>query len=244
MGRIFLTAGLMSLLAACASKPAVAPASAARPAPPTSKQTTGLEAATDSIRIYERDTIDPENSMPTIGGYVRVHAPLDVALQVATEFNDYKDLNPQYIEQSTVIDKPGDSTDVYLRVPTVIHEYVWAVVRFKPVAASTGYAYRGDEVKGNLDDLRIYWRIVPNGDDVIAQFEFLADPHLPLPRAWIVPEVREGVRIILDRYRNKAEARARFGQFAQQGGAVQAGRGTSFDFDDDPLAPPKAAPED
>ncbi len=248
MGRHLLAAGLLSLATACASKPPIAPvASAARPAPPTSKQTTGLEGATDSIRIYERDTVDPENSMPTIGGYVRVHAPLDVALQVATEFDDYKDLNPQYIEQSTVVDKPGDSTDLYLRVPTVIHEYVWAVVRFKPVPTPTGYAYRGDEVKGNLDDLRIYWRIVPvhgpNGDDVIAQFEFLADPHLPIPRAWIVPEVREGVRIILDRYRNKAQARA--GQFAQQAGdPVQAGEG-SVDFDDDPLAaPPNAAPTD
>jgi len=210
VSRTVLTAGLLSVVAAaCAAKPAVAPApSAARPAPPTSAKTTGLEEATESIRMYERDTVDPENNMPTVGGYVRVHAPLDVALQVATEFGDYKDLNPQYIEQSTVVDKPGDATDVYLRVPTVIHEYVWAVVRFKPVTTPTGYAYRGDEVKGNLDDLRIYWRIVPNGGDVVAQFEFLADPHLPIPRAWIMPEVREGVRIILNRYRNKAESRA------------------------------------
>jgi len=210
VGRPLLTAALLSLVGAgcAATRPPVAAPSGARPAPPTSAKTTGLEEATESIRMYERDTVDPENDMPTVGGYVRVHAPLAVALQVATEFGDYKDLNPQYIDQSTVVDKPGDATDLYLRVPTVIHEYVWAVVRFKPVPTPTGYAYRGDEVKGNLDDLRIYWRIVPSGDDVVAQFEFLADPHLPLPHAWILPEVREGVRIILNRYREKAEARA------------------------------------
>lgn len=231
---VLLSLGVLA--AGCASsKPPAAPiANAARPAPPTSPKTTGLEEATESIRMYERDTVDPDNSMPTVGGYVRVHAPLDVALQVATEFGDYKDLNPQYIEQSTVVDKPGASTDLYLRVPTVIHEYVWAVVRFKPVPTSTGYAYRGDEVQGNLDDLRIYWRIIPNGDDVVAQFEFLADPHLPIPRAWIIPEVREGVRIILDRYRHKAQARARNNQLAQEPPAQI--------VDDEPLEQ-KAAPD-
>ena len=171
---------------------------------------TGLEDATDTIRVYERDTTDPENSMPTVGGYVRVHAPIDVAYEVATRFGEIKDLNPNYIEQSTVVDRePSKGTaDVYLKVPTVIHEYVWAVVRFKPVKTTSGYAYRGDEVEGNLDDLRIYWRLVPNGSETIAQFEFLADPHLPIPRPWILPEVREGVRIILNQFRKKAEQRA------------------------------------
>ncbi len=92
----------------------------------------------------------------------------------------------------------------------MIGEYVWAVVRFKPVHTAVGYAYRGDQVEGNLDDLRIFWRIVPSGpNETIAQFEFLADPHLPIPRPWILPEVREGVRIILSRFRQKAEAASR-----------------------------------
>ena len=38
----------------------------------------------DRVRGLDREleftsvTVDPENAMPTIGGYVRVHAPLDV----------------------------------------------------------------------------------------------------------------------------------------------------------------------
>ncbi|HEX4516176.1 MAG TPA: SRPBCC family protein [Polyangiaceae bacterium] len=184
------------------------------PSSPTARMApnavTGLEDATDTIRIYERDTVDPESAMPTMGGYVRVHAPLDVAFAVATRFGEIKDLNPEYIEQSTVVDRQPalGVADVYLKVPTVIHEYVWAVVRFKPVRTNVGYAYRGDEIEGNLDDLRIYWRLVPSGGETIAQFEFLADPHLPIPRPWILPEVREGVRIILDRFRKKAERAA------------------------------------
>ncbi|HEY1958490.1 MAG TPA: SRPBCC family protein [Polyangiaceae bacterium] len=196
---------------ACASAPQVRVARPVVPSPPQTRVVTGLEDATDVVKIYEHDTVDPDNDMPTVGGYVRVHAPLSVAYAVATRFGDYQDLNPEYIEQSTVVDRQPDLdvTDLYLKVPTVIHDYVWAVVRFRPVRKDAGgYAYRGDEVRGNLDDLRIFWRIVPAGADTIAQFEFLADPHLPLPRAWILPELREGVRIILNRYRQKTEAAA------------------------------------
>ncbi len=172
---------------------------------------TGLEDANDVVKMYEHDSVDPENAMPTVGGYVRVHAPLATAYDMATRFGEYKDLNPEYIDQSTVVDKQPaiHATDLYLKVPTVIGDYVWAVVRFKPVASSVGFSYRGDQVDGNLDDLRIFWRIVPDGADAtIAQFEFLADPHLPIPRAWILPEVREGVRIILNRFREKTERAA------------------------------------
>lgn len=158
--------------------------------------------------MYEHESVAPDNSMPTVGGYVRVEAPLDVAFAMATRFGEYRDLNPSYIEQSTVVGRNPHThtTDLYLKVPTVIHEYVWAVVRFKPVRTKVGFAYRGDAIDGNLDDLRIYWRIVPEGDHTVAQFEFLADPHLPIPRAWILPELREGVRMILERYRDKTEA--------------------------------------
>ena len=197
------------VLCACAAHSAPR-ASAPIPSAPQTRVATGLEDATEIVKMYDHDSVDPENSMPTVGGYVLVHAPLATSLAVATRFGDYKDLNPEYIEQSTVVDKwPAlGATDLYLKVPTVIGDYVWAVVRFKPVATREGYAYRGDQVEGNLDDLRIFWRIVPFGSSTIAQFEFLADPHLPIPRAWIVPEVREGVRIILDRFRKKAEAAA------------------------------------
>jgi len=199
------------ILAGCVAAPPRPPAPPA-PSPPQARVVTGLEDATYQVKMYEHDTVDPENSMPTVGGYVRVRAPMAVAYAVATRFGEYRDLNPDYIEQSTVVDRRPeiDATDLYLKVPTVIHDYVWAVVRFRPVhAGPAGVSYRGDEVQGNLDDLRIFWRLVPVGrGEVIAQFEFLADPHLPIPRAWIMPEVREGVRIILTRYRQKAELAA------------------------------------
>ena len=208
--RAVLTVAFAIAATACApAKPAVVPhvTAAAVPAAPTSKATTGLEGATDQVKVYVHDTVDPESSMPTVGGIVRVHAPLDVAYAVAMRFDEYKELIPD-VEQSTVVDKHPEisATDLYLRIPTFSHDYVWAVIRFRPAGA---YAYRGDQVQGNLDDLRIHWRLVPDGPrGSIAQFELLADPHMPIPRAWLLPELRDGVRIMLERFRTKAERAA------------------------------------
>lgn len=168
-----------------------------------------------TAETYVRETTDPESSMPTVGGWVRVHAPLAVAYAMAVRFGEIKDLDPD-IEQSTVVDKHTqrsdgyDATDVYLRIPTYLHEYVWAIVRFRPVVqagdpAVVGFAYRGDRVSGNLDDLRISWRLVPAGADTLAQIELMADPKLPLPRAWLIPQLRAGVRVMLNRFRAKTE---------------------------------------
>jgi len=208
MGAVKRLAAL-AIVVGCASRPqpaVVAPLP--HPSAPTEVVATGLEDATEIVKMYDHDSVDPINAMPTVGGYVRVRAPIAVAFEVATRFGEYKELNPEYIEQSTVVDRHTESnaTDLYLKVPTVIGEYIWAVVRFTPVRSRVGYAYRGYQVQGNLDDLRIYWRIIPAGpSETIAQFEFLADPHLPIPRPWILPEVREGVRIMLTRFRAKAE---------------------------------------
>lgn len=208
------------LVAGCAATPgsvtsthAIAPnvvTATPSPAPPPRE-------VTSTASTYIRRTTDPESSMPTVGGWVRVHAPLRDAYAVALRFGEIKDLDPD-IEQSTVVDKhttAGDgyeATDVYLRIPTFMKEYVWAIVRFRPVTLGpnpdvSGFAYRGDEVNGNLDDLRISWRLVPDGEgETLAQIELLADPKLPLPRAWLLPQLREGVRIMLNRFRAKTES--------------------------------------
>lgn len=207
---VFALTFAASAMACSAAPPPAVPrtaAAVAAPAAPTSTATTGLERATDEVKVYLHDTVDPDSSMPTVGGYVRVHAPLDVAYAVAMRFDEYKDLIPD-VEQSTVVDKhtEGSATDLYLRIPTFSHDYVWAVIRFRPAGA---YAYRGDQIEGNLDDLRIHWRLLPDGDGgSIAQFELLADPHMPIPHAWLLPELRAGVRIMLERFRAKAELAA------------------------------------
>jgi hypothetical protein len=189
-----------------APSPMPAPAPTEAPAPTLSR----IDTATGVVTVYDRRTVGPESPMRTAGGVVRVRAPFDVAYEVAKDFSAYRELNPDYIEQSTIVDKQGDATDVYVRVPTVLGDYVWAIARFHPVPAKEGVAYRADMVSGNAVDLRIYWRLVPRGpDEVVGQFELMANPDLPFPRAWVLDEVKDGVRIILENFRDKTERRAR-----------------------------------
>ncbi|CAN5515339.1 hypothetical protein BH09MYX1_BH09MYX1_41970 [soil metagenome] len=214
MRRTIAAVVAIAILGGCAPGRGVnAPNAAPKPLPAALPKPSDRANVTETATTCVHPTVDPESSMPTVGGWVRVHASLSEAYAIAIRFGEIKELNP-YIEQSTVVDKHPEieATDVYLRIPTFLHEYVWALIRFRPVSTGpdpsvTGYAYRGDEIDGNLDDLRIDWRLVPDGSgDTLAQIELLADPRLPLPRGWLIPELREGVGIMLDRFRTKAEA--------------------------------------
>jgi len=208
-----MRAAMFLVLIACAAPktPAVtphAPAPSIFGGPP-------IESASYETTIYSHPTTRPNNSLPTAGGIVRIRAPIDVALSAALEFKNIYELNP-WIEKSVVVAKDGDTTDVYITVPTVIEQNIWAVVRFRPVKVDTGYAYRGDMIEGNLDDLRIFWRLVAAGpNETYGQFELLADPALPLPTAWVVRDTRDGVHIMLERFRYKVEGRVpeHFGDF-------------------------------
>ena len=177
--------------------------------PPVEYAGPAIESATYSVRIYSHPSTDPENSLPTAGGIVRIRAPMQTAYEAAVDFKNIYQLNP-YIETSAVVGIEGDATDVYIRVPTVIGEYVWAVVRFRPIKVEGGgWACKGQMIQGNLDDLRIFWRLVPNGpNETLGQFELLADPALPLPRSWVTRDTKDGVHIMLERFRYKVEARS------------------------------------
>lgn len=191
------------------ASPSVAPSPMPAPAPTEGPTVSRIDTATGVVNVYDRRTVGPESPMRTAGGVVRVRAPFEVAYEVAKDFGAYRELNPDYIEQSTIVDKQGDATDLYIRVPTVLGDYVWAIARFHPVPAKEGVAYRADMQSGNAVDLRIYWRLVPRGpEEVVAQFELLANPDLPFPRAWVLNEVKDGVRIILENFRDKTERRA------------------------------------
>lgn len=192
--------GGLPALAAPAAAPTPDPAEAARPP---------LATATSRVAMYSLPAADGDGSLPTAGGLVRVRAPLTVALAAATDFRHIVDLNP-YVERSVVVRKEGDETDVYLRVPTVTNEHIWAIIRFRPVPVAEGVAFRGRLVRGNLDDLRVFVHVAPAGkEEAVCRFELLAAPSMPLPRSWIVRDTRDGVHIMLERFRRRTEEAAR-----------------------------------
>lgn len=170
--------------------------------------------ATYAIQAYQRAT---DRSLPMAGAIVRVRAPFAIAKEIAADLRDLRQLNP-YIEKSVVVAKEGATTDVYLRVPTVTDESIWAIVRFTPAPSKDAFVLRGAMVRGNLDDLRVVVRVAPAGpDESVGSLEVLADPAMPVPRSWVIRDTRAGVELMLERFRARAERAARVRRAAANG---------------------------
>lgn len=214
-----LLLGFSALAVACGAPPVVvgpadSPDPLPSPRPAASTKPSPVPEPTYAIQTYQRAT---DRSLPMAGAIVRVRAPFAVAKEIATDLRDLRQLNP-YIEKSVVVAKEGATTDVYLRVPTVTDESIWAIVRFVPAPSKEGFVMRGAMVRGNLDDLRVVVRVDPAGpDESVGSLEVLADPAMPVPRSWVIRDTREGVALMLDRYRARAERAARIRRAAASG---------------------------
>ncbi len=158
-----------------------------------------MENATYEVTTHLRASEGSE--LPTAVSRVRIRAPIADVFAEALRFKRYWELISPYLESSTVVAKEGDATDVYVRGLSILH--LWAVLRFKPVDT---YAYKGTMVDGNLDDLMIAWRLVPAGpNETIAQIEMFADPPFMVPRKFLARFSRNGVCIMLARFRSHVE---------------------------------------
>jgi hypothetical protein len=160
-----------------------------------------IRKATYSINVYTHPTTD--RSLDTTGGILRVHAPIDRAIQALFDFKDVLQIGATTVK---LVEQHGDVRDVYVRVETVVPDYfIWTLIRFEPENTKDGFVYRGQQIDGNLDDLRIFWRLVPVGDETLARFELLGVPGIPLPRKWIMRDTRRGVLQVLESFRGVLE---------------------------------------
>jgi hypothetical protein len=188
----------------CASTPhAVGPAPA--PPPPVVIVDDGPDIRTAKYEplYYTHATREPSSSIDTTGGIVRVRAPLAKAIETIMDFKHAIPLDASVDATVKVVAQEGTTRDVYVRVPTIIPDYfVWTLIRFEPTdEGDRGFVFRGRQIDGNLDDLRIYWRLVADGDETLARFELLGIPALPLPKKWILRDTKKGVVHVLDKFR-------------------------------------------
>lgn len=160
-----------------------------------------IHTANYSVNIYTHPTTD--RSLDTTGGILRVRAPIDQAIQALFDFKDVLQIGATTVK---LVEQHGDVRDVYVRVETVVPDYfIWTLIRFEPENTSEGFVYRGQQIDGNLDELRIFWRLVPVGDETLARFELLGIPSIPLPRKWILRDTRRGVFQVLESFRGVLE---------------------------------------
>lgn len=160
-----------------------------------------IRTASYSIDVYTHPTTD--RSLDTTGGLLRVRAPIDQAIEALFDFKDVLQIGATTVK---LVEQHGDQRDVYVRVETVVPDYfIWTLIRFEPENTKEGFVYRGHQIDGNLDDLRIFWRLVPVGNETLARFELLGVPGIPLPRKWIMRDTRRGVLQVLESFRGVLE---------------------------------------
>jgi len=154
--------------------------------------------------------VDPPNGIDTGGAEVLIEAPIAIVRRIATDYRRYKDFMPG-VDQSRIIRRNGQVTDVYLHVPIFKRTAsIWAVVQFVPIPSKGGETYEGRLVEGNVDDLRILYRLIPIGPTSTAvQTELLVEPKLPMPTSFWTEELAKAAFKVVSRVRDRAEAQHR-----------------------------------
>lgn len=151
-----------------------------------------LEAKGEAVR-YSLKTTDPVSRVDTGGAAILVHAPIAAVRKVVTRYDSYAKLIKPF-DQSRVLSRKGNVSEVYLKVP-VAHgaANVWAVTQMTgPIPDGAGEKIVGQYTnKGNVDDFRATWRMrAIDAERTIVKLEILVEPRLPLPASMITPELK------------------------------------------------------
>src|SRR5262245_60874745 len=117
------------------------------------------------------------------GGMTIVNAPLASVRQTVTDYGHYSEFMPRF-QKSKILGKDQGSTPVYLQV-AILHGAmsVWAQTRFAPpVPEGAGERIEGKlDGKGNVDDLRAVWHLIPvDADHTVVKLELLIVPPTAL----------------------------------------------------------------
>lgn len=182
---IMLSAALLT--AGCSG--ASAPASAHPSAAVTSAEADGLEA-TDEAQTFRTPTAGSD--IDTGGAIIVVHAPMADVIAALQDFDDYENIFPR-IQDTRIVERGKEATDVYLRAPVMDGSVaIWAVTRFaepKPWREE-GKQIHSRLVKGNLKAWRGVWKVEPiSATETALRVELFLDVKFPVPDAWITPEL-------------------------------------------------------
>ena len=111
------------------------------------------------------------------------------------DFARYKDLAGPKFKQVKVVDKQGQSTDVYFQLPIMKGLVtIWYQTRFAPAKASAaGDVVEGAFVKGNIKGMHIAFTVRPGADDrsAVVVCDLLLQPNVPAPQSAIDEELRD-----------------------------------------------------
>lgn len=111
------------------------------------------------------------------------------------DYGHFKDLAGPKFKSVKVVDKQGQSTDVYFQLPIMKGMItIWYVTRFAPPRpAAGGEVIEGSFVKGNIKGMQIAFNIKPGTDDKSTTLvcDLVLQPNVPAPQSAIDEELRD-----------------------------------------------------
>jgi ribosome-associated toxin RatA of RatAB toxin-antitoxin module len=149
--------------------------------------------------------------MPAGAASAIVEAPPEVVRELVVDYGKYSGYIKRF-EQSKVVGKAKDKTDVYLQLPILKGAAkIWAVVRFEPPKTQGDWELISARMlKGNVKRLDANWKLRKHGDSSTElQLELLLVPDFPAPQSVVIPEVRDAAGTAVSGLRAAAEKRTR-----------------------------------
>lgn len=124
-----------------------------------------------------------------------ISAPTDAVRAKLLDFGHYKDLAGPKFKSVKVVDKQGQSTDVYFQLPIMKGLVtIWYVTRFPPSrTAGAGDVLEGTFVKGNIKNMHIAFTVRPGPDEKssVMVCDLVLQPSVPAPQSALDEELRD-----------------------------------------------------
>jgi len=111
------------------------------------------------------------------------------------DFMHYKDLAGPKFKSVKVVDKQGQTTDVYFQLPIMKGLVtLWYITRFPPARSTgTGDVIEGTFVKGNIKNMHIAFTVRPGHDEntSVLVCDLVLQPNVPAPQSALDEELRD-----------------------------------------------------
>lgn len=124
-----------------------------------------------------------------------INAPPDAVRAKLADFGHYKELAGPKFKSVKVVDKQGQSTDVYFQLPIMKGVVtIWYVTRFpQPRPAAGADVVEGTYVKGNIKGMHIAFTVRPGAEDKssIMVCDLVLQPNVPAPQSALDEELRD-----------------------------------------------------
>ena len=124
-----------------------------------------------------------------------ISAPVETVRARLLDFGHYQDLAGPKFKSVKVVDKQGQSTDVYFQLPIMRGMVtIWYITRFPPLRpTSTGDVVEGTFVKGNIKNMHIAFTVRPGPDEKssVMLCDLVLKPNVPAPQSALDEELRD-----------------------------------------------------